>query len=395
MKAIRLKTLAFSTFLSTIAVGSAFAQDAAAVAERLKAVLVNQGIEITYTAATGGGDTVVLEGVSATLTGTPGAAAVGTVTLSEITEEAGAYTIGLVTFPDYSMTEDGSTLVATGINLTGLKLPAEGTADPLSTLMMYETADVGLISVTAAGKQLFGLEKLHFEIDAPEEGKPMEFTGAAEKFTADLSEVEDPASKAFIQAAGYQTINGFFELAGSWQPTDGQMTLSQYDITVDKAGTFGMTFDLGGYTPELIKQLQEMQKTMAANPGGDNGAAGMAMLGLLQQLTFHSTSIRFDDDSITGKAIEFIAAQQGVKASDITNQAKAVVPFLMAQLNNPELTTQVTAAVTKYLDDPQSLEIAAEPPAPVPFAVIMAGGMSSTPYDLLKTLGVTVTANED
>ena len=45
---------------------------------------------------------------------------------------------------------------------------------------------------------------------------------------------------------------------------------------------------------------------------------------------------------------------------DIKNQAKAIVPFLTAQLNNPELSSVVTAAVTKYLDDPKSLEIAAD-----------------------------------
>ena len=36
----------------------------------------------------------------------------------------------------------------------------------------------------------------------------MEFTGAAEKFTADLSLVEDPQAKAAIEALGYQTISG-------------------------------------------------------------------------------------------------------------------------------------------------------------------------------------------
>ncbi|MGE0500287.1 MAG: hypothetical protein AB7I79_01385 [Rhizobiaceae bacterium] len=393
MKALSLRTLAFSTFLSTIAANSAFGQDATAVAERLKAVLANQGITISWTAVTGGGDTVVIEGVSATMTGAPETAAVGNVTLSQITEADGGYTVGLVTFPDYSITEDGVTVDATGIQLTGLKLPAEGSADPLSTLMMYETADVGLVSVKMGDKQMFSMESTHFEISPPADGSAMEFSGAAEKFSADLSLVEDPVSKQFIAQHGYETINGYFELAGTWQPTDGRMALSQYDIAVEDAGAIGFTFDLGGYTPDFIKQMQDLQKQMAE--GGENSAAGMAMLGMMQQLTFHSTSIRFDDDSITGKVLEFVAAQQGMKAADIANQAKAVVPFLLAQLNNPEFTTQVTAAVTKYLDDPQSLEVTAEPASPVPFAVVMAGAMSGAPQELIKTLGVTVTANED
>jgi hypothetical protein len=142
--------------------------------------------------------------------------------------------------------------------------------------------------------------------------------------------------------------------------------------------------------------MQEMQKNMANQPeGADNSAQGLAMLGLMQQLTFHSASLRFDDDSLTGKALDFVAAQQGVKAADLANQAKAIVPFLMAQLNNPEFTSQATTAISAYLDDPKSIEVSAEPDNAVPFAMIMAGAMSPSPQDLLKTLAVTVTANDD
>ena len=82
-----------------------------------------------------------------------------------------------------------------------------------------------------------------------------------------------------------------------------------------------------------------------------------------------------------------------MKPDDIKNQAKAIVPFLTAQLNNPELSSVVTAAVTKYLDDPKSLQISAVPPAPVPFAQIAATGMTN-PIDLTKTLGITVKSND-
>lgn len=118
------------------------------------------------------------------------------------------------------------------------------------------------------------------------------------------------------------------------------------------------------------------------------------MLGLLQQLTFNGASVRFTDDSLTNKILEYVAKQQGMSPKDVANQAKAIVPFGMAQLNNPELTAQVTAAVSTYLDNPKSIEIAARPSSPVPFALIMAGAMSN-PADLTKTLGVSVRANEN
>jgi hypothetical protein len=117
---------------------------------------------------------------------------------------------------------------------------------------------------------------------------------------------------------------------------------------------------------------------MAAQPeGADKRAQGMAVLGLMQQLTFNSTSIRYDDDSLTNKVLDYVGKQQGMSAKDIANQVKAIIPFGMAQLQNPELTAQVSAAVGKFLDDPQSLEISAEPPSAVPFALIMAGAMAN------------------
>jgi len=49
--------------------------------------------------------------------------------------------------------------------------------------------------------------------------------------------------------------------------------------------------------------------------------------------------------------------------------------------------------VNAFLDNPQSLEISAKPPAPVPFSQIMATG-SANPLELTKSLGLTITANE-
>ena len=179
--------------------------------------------------------------------------------------------------------------------------------------MIYESAELASVYVKMGDKTAFSMQNLTAEITPMAEGKPMEFTAAAEKFTADLSLAEDPQAKAAIEALGYQNLSGFFEFAGSWQPTDGRMNISKYDISVDNAGTFGMTFDLGGYTPDFIKAMQEMQAKMATQPAdADNSAQGLAMLGLMQQLTFYSATLRWDDGSLTNKAVDYIAKNQNM-----------------------------------------------------------------------------------
>ncbi len=390
-----LKKLALSTVLLPLSLSTAQALEANKVGDRLKAVLTGQGLDVSWTNLTENGSQIVLEGATVKVANAPAPVPIGNVTLDEVTEVDGGYRIGKVTLPSYALSDQGMNIDISGAELTGLSLPPEGSTDPLASMMMYETADLATVSVKQADKALFSMNNLHIEITPPEGGSALEFSGAAEKFTADLTAVEDPEAKKVIEALGYNTINGGFEMAGSWQPSDGRMGLTQYDVSVENAGTLGMTFDLGGYTPDFVKALQDTQKKMAEQPAGsDQSAQGLAMLGLMQQLTFHGATIRFDDDSLTGKVLDYVAKQQGMKPQDIANQAKAIVPFLMAQLNNAELTKNVTEAVGAFLDDPQSIEIKAAPASPVPFALVMAGAVS-TPQELPKTLGVTVTANEE
>ncbi|MFB9985358.1 hypothetical protein ACFSQQ_09730 [Mesorhizobium kowhaii] len=394
IKRSTLQKFAFSTFLFTLPLNAALAQDAA-VADRLKAALSAQGVDISWTGVTGDNTSMVLQGVAIKPAAEKEALTIGDVKLEGVTEANGGYDIATVSTSAFEHSKDGVTLNLSPFVIHDMTVPADGSTGPLGSLMMYKSAELSNMTVKVADKTAFSMDGLAVEITPPADGKAMEFTANTEKFNADLTLVDDPKSKEVINALGYQNISGNLEMAGTWQPADGKMELSKYDISVENAGTLGMTFDLGGYTMDFIKSLQEMQKKMAAQPeGADNSAQGMAMLGLLQQLSFNSASIRFDDDSLTNKVLDYVGKQQGMSGKDIANQAKAIVPFGMAQLNNPELTAQVTAAVSKYLDDPKSLEVSAEPPASVPFALIMAGAMSN-PLDLPKTLGVAVKANED
>lgn len=390
----RTRALAFTALLLALPSHSAFAQDSSAVADRLKAVLAEQNIAVNWSGVEESGSQVVLKGVTVGMGNTPETATIGDITLADVTEENGGYDIGTVTFPAFSKTEDGTSVDVAGATLSGLRVPAPGSADPTSTFLMYDEAKLASVSVKQGDTEVFGLTDLHFEMTPPKDGSAMEFTGAAEKFAVDLSAVPDPQSKAVIDALGYQKLNGFLEMAGSWQPTDGTLSLSQYDLTVEKAGTLGMTFDIGGYTPAFIKSLQEMQKKMAAAPAGqDQSAEGLAMLGLMQQLTLTGVSMRFDDDSLTSRLLDFYAKQQNVSAADLKNQIKAIVPFMSTQLNNPELNTQVVNAVNAFIDDPKNIEVAAEPASPIPFSQLAAAGMSN-PIELTKTLGLRVTANQ-
>jgi hypothetical protein len=218
----------------------------------------------------------------------------------------------------------------------------------------------------------------------------MAFEAAAVGIYGDLTKVPDPKSLEVIKALGYAQVDGAVTYKGSWNPTDGRMIMTEGAYDIKDVGRLNMTFDLNGYTPALVKSLQEMNKSME---GKDETAKGLAMLGLMQQLSFISMSIRFDDASITGRVLDYAAKQQGQDRAAMVNQSKAIIPFMVASLQDPDFAAKVTEAASAYLDAPKSLEIKATPAEPVPFALLMATG-STTPAALIKQLNVTVTANK-
>jgi hypothetical protein len=387
--------LALSTFLLAMPLHAAYAADTTAVAQRFKELLASQNMDIDWKEVNGDSSKMVFEGVTF---GTPGEKerlSIGKLTFEGVNEENGGYKVDTITTEPYHFAEDKASVDISSLVLSGVVLPAPGSTDALGSMVMYDSAALASLEVKMADKPVFTMSNLSVEMTPPTDGNALEFTSSIEKFTADLSAIDDAQTKAVIDGMGYQSISGYVESAGSWHPSTGRLTLSQNDVSIENAGTIGVTFDLGGYTLAFLKSLQDLQKKMADQPeGADNSAQGLAMLGLMQQLTFEGASVRFDDDSLTGKVLEYVAKQQGVKPTDIANQAKAIVPFMTSQLNNPDLSGQITAAVSKFLEQPKSIEVKAAPSASVPFALIAAGAMAN-PLDLPKTLGVTVQANEE
>ena len=104
--------------------------------------------------------------------------------------------------------------------------------------------------------------------------------------------------------------------------------------------------------------------------------AGYGLLGGLEELTDNEVRQQFD-----------------VNVFGAVAMMKAVLPFMLMKLNNPDLSAEVTKAVSTFLDDPKNLAIVAAPPNPVPLAMIAAGAMGA-PQQLPETLGLKIIANQ-
>lgn len=389
--ATKMKTLALGAALGATTFTGAFAQDVDAALARMKALMADQGVTLDWAEAEISGADATLTGVTVTSEGT--AEPIGDIELTGIADAEDGYRVASIAMPTYTASEAGGTLTLTDLVMDEVFLPNEGVEVAGGEIFFYERAALGSATLETDGREVFSLANLNVEITPPEGDGELAFAGGADQFTADLSVAEDPKHTEVLTRLGYEQVAGSMAFAGSWAAGEGRLKLSQYDFVVDDAGTLGISFDVSGYTPEFIKALRETSERMAASSDAEQSRHGLAMLGLMQQLNLHGLEISFDDASLTTKVLEYAAEDQGISSADVVNQTKAVLPFMMAGINAPQLSQALTAALSQFLDDPQSLTIRAEPANPVPFSMLLAAGMAS-PDALIQQLNLSVTAND-
>jgi hypothetical protein len=117
-----------------------------------------------------------------------------------------------------------------------------------------------------------------------------------------------------------------------------------------------------------------------------------AMLEQLSALELESATIRYSDASLFMRVLDLVAAEQGVDGATLANGLKFMVPMLLTEVQNPEFSAMVTEAVNTFVDDPQNIEIAAEPDSPVGVDALMSA--EEDPFILLDLLNVQVRANQ-
>ncbi|HEV7251054.1 MAG TPA: hypothetical protein VGN93_29115 [Shinella sp.] len=396
MRTSHFRTLLAGAALATLA-SPAFALDGADLMAKLNATYATSGVTIGYSNAAVDGSTVTLEGTELKATGAEAPIKLGTITMEGVEEDGeGGYTIETVAFQDIDVTEADATVTAKDLALNGVSIPGTVVSGTLESLLMYESATAGPVSVSTKGKEVFSMSGMEATITRMDADAGLEFDATLNDLKADLTTVEDPKAKDTLAKLGIQSLEGKVNMSGSWELASGKLAVDEYAFDFKDIGRLNLSLEFSGYTLDFLKNLQEAIKTAEANPNKEeaNAAMGMAMMGLVQQLTFNSASLSFEDASITKKLLDYAGSEQGVTGDQMAQSLKGLVPIMIAQLNMPDLQNQISAAVNTYLDDPKSLTISAEPKEPVPFPMIMGAAMGA-PQTIPQVLGVTITANDE
>ena len=365
---------------------SALALDGDDFATKLNAAYTAQGGELKFSAIETDGPDIILKQSQFVAPGHP-AMEVGDLTFEDVSETGdGGYTVGQVAIADIDTTEDGTRVRVTDIEVTGLKIPADPTVKGIDSILFYDGFSTGPVTVSKNDVDVFKLATTEVNVSEMADDKGFSFTLMINGIAVDVKGIEDRKTQRTLNDLGYEKLNGSLEMDASWELESGRLHVPEYALTLDDIGKLNIAVDVSGYTKEFIKTMGEAQKA-------GNEKQGMMMMGLMQQLTFTSATISFDDASLTGRLLEFAGKKQGVTGEQMAQAAKGMLPLVVGQLGVPALQSQIIAAANVYLENPKNLSVTAKPASPVPFPQIMGAGMGD-PRQLVDLLNVQITANE-
>jgi len=390
-----IRLLAAGTTL--IALGTpALALDGNDLVKKLNSALyMQQGEGIVPGSVEVNGSTVTLRNSLFEAGASQGSLPLGTIEMEGVEEDAGGYTIETVTFENVDLRQDKTEISASDIVMSGVTVPANTTGNSLDSVLLYDEATTGPMAIKVDGKTVASIGSSKLTTDVSDDDKKISFDLQVADIKADLATIDDPATKQTISDLGITSLDGKVSMTGSWDLEPGTLAIEEYAFDFANIGKLDMAFSLSGYTLDFVRSANETARAMEANPNKEQAeqAANLAMLGLMQRLTFNSAMISFADDGITEKALDVVGKQQGTSGDQLAQMIKAMTPIVLAQYNIPELQNALSQAVNTYLDNPGSLTITAQPPSPVPFPMILGAGMGA-PNTLPQVLGVTVKAND-
>lgn len=396
MRANHLKRGIATGFLLLASTQLSFAVDADDFVKKFVAAYASGGMTIAYSGVSEQGSNIVLQNVMVGVEGEPESFNLGDLNFNGVSEDGlGGYVVDSVTEDSIEFSSPEGSFVLQDLTINNLRVPAEAKMESLDDVLYYDSASTGPMVVNFEGRDVFQIASSRFDLSKNSDNTRMDFKGSLDGLEIDLSAVEDARTRQTIDGMGYQYVGGDIVINGYWAPPTGELTLSEYALTLNDVGRLDLKLSVSGYTLEFIKGLQELQQKMAAEGSDEKAqqATGLAMLGMMQQLTFNSLSLRFDDASVTNKVLDMVASQQGMSRDQMVQGLQGMLPFVLGALQNPDFQQKVTEAVSLYLADPKNIEVSANPGSPIPFASLVAtvmGGWQTLP----DVLNVSITANQ-
>lgn len=319
---------------------------------------------------------------------------VGLVKMVDVKEERDGYRIGKILFNDINQFQHGERFVAKDIVMTDLFVPYVPDPSPLGSMFNFDRFTSGPMTYTMDGKEMFRISGFALNFDITDDRRGLGFDGSISDIYLDLTGVTDPKPREIIDGLGLQQLNGTFDVDGAVMFDTGQI-FQRYSLNIENAGSLTVDLSIGGYTSAFNHNLSKILEDADKNP--DKAAARQALIASFmsyaQQLTYEGATLRFVDDGITTRMLDFFGGKRGMDAKETADKIKSTMPLVLAKLKAPDLQRQFETAIPAYLDNPRNLRLSAVPAKPLIVPLIVGAAMSDA-ATLGKTINLQFVANE-
>jgi hypothetical protein len=375
--------------------------------ERLRAAYELMGYDFAFGPARAEGDAIIVDGASVAITQPEGM--LGPVDLdvelrfSGVAErEDGTYTADALTIDEITFSQDIDAgilaFLVEDIRMTDFYLPA-GEPTAADSVMLFSDLDTGPLSVTHDGMEVLRIGAITADSTfnpSPGEGEIIDLSSrlAFEEVTIHTGPGKEAKTGRAI--LGAPEINGTLEGTITWSMADGRVALDPLTIAFDDQGKLELAFTFDGMTADVLQTIYETDRRAAEmmSKGKTQSASELqiqAGLELLEKLQLVGAHVRYDDAGLAPRLLTYSAKHEGQEPDVYAEDLVGRVEGLLANTRAPELTQSIVSEVRRFVADPQSIEAAVAPAAPLKLITAVSAAVS--PAGMAKMLNLSVTAN--
>ncbi|CAM1647041.1 hypothetical protein [Bartonella apihabitans] len=415
--ALTRSTLALLT-MTTVPI-SAWAVDPNAFTSRLEESAKSEGLSISSTKSEADGNDIVLHDVTIKVQGernigdqidqssaldtqskepdenvSPTAAIVfdkiDSLRFKNVTEDQdGNYYAENVSIPALKGTISEVTFNLKDISIDKIRLASEKNKDPLFLYFPYESLAIGQIYSSYQDQIFLNVEALKAIYLWQPDRKRMDLVHSVKSFSYEPDKIYKPVEYKWIKDLGYDKLSGSLNFHANWDSDNGKFVADHNEITIDNAGKLEFSINLDGITEDLINnvyKIQNAKQQKTSNQTDDDNAKTLILLGIIQQLKIGNINLRYEDNSLVNRILDYYAKQNTVTRDDFIKQILESWSLIGAKVDDPEFIKSTSEQIENFLYNPKSLSVSATPEAPVqlPIAYMAAVTSGAKFIDLFK-----------
>lgn len=362
--------------------GIALAADEAEITAAIKDIIASSGnnSQVELGTPTADGDALVYSNVS--ISQPPdsdgnvrdGKIATLTLTNADIDEDGSLTADSLVAEGVSASSNTGSNLRMDRFEVIDLVAPKK---DPASEAVgRYESVTATGITAIDENAQTVTVDRINMVNGEFEGDYPHKIDVSVEGINLDLSKAADE-STAQLKALGYESLRFNLFGGGNYNEEDGSVSLNRLSLEGDDVGALTLTGELGGFTPDVIKMLQQPQ------PGPE----------VLSMVNITTATLTYEDRSLAGRILDQQAKAAGATREAFAENLASALPLILSALQNPDFQTKVANAAGAFLKDPKSIAVTISPEKPMSLMEIITVAQTA-PQTLPDTLKAEVVANQ-